>query len=83
MDFTKFHPDDWLCPTFGISLLVGFIWLVIDLIRSKFRRRGLSRTDLLCECGYELTGNTSGTCPECGTPFSSKPVPTKDPNVLN
>lgn len=19
-------------------------------------------------CGYDLTGNTSGTCPECGTP---------------
>jgi hypothetical protein len=19
-----------------------------------------------CKCGYNLTGNTSGTCPECG-----------------
>ena len=25
------------------------------------------------ECGYNLTGNTSGTCPECGTPVPSKP----------
>ena len=21
-------------------------------------------------CGYDLTGNTSGVCPECGLPFS-------------
>ena len=26
---------------------------------------------LICEqCGYELVGNVSGTCPECGTPVS-------------
>jgi predicted Zn-ribbon and HTH transcriptional regulator len=24
-------------------------------------------------CGYDLTGNTSGTCPECGTKASDKP----------
>lgn len=23
-------------------------------------------------CGYDLTGNTSGVCPECGTPFKKK-----------
>ncbi|MBN2562781.1 MAG: hypothetical protein JXQ75_17800 [Phycisphaerae bacterium] len=22
------------------------------------------------ECGYDLTGNTSGICPECGTPIA-------------
>lgn len=24
------------------------------------------------KCGYDLTGNTSGTCPECGTPKSNQ-----------
>lgn len=24
-------------------------------------------------CGYDLTGNTSGTCPECGQTFSESP----------
>ncbi len=30
----------------------------------------------VCKCGYSLTGNTSGTCPECGTPVpqSSRPA---------
>ncbi len=28
---------------------------------------------LVCEqCGYDLIGNTSGTCPECGTPVSEQ-----------
>jgi hypothetical protein len=25
-------------------------------------------------CGYSLTGNTSGTCPECGTPVPKTPA---------
>ncbi len=23
-----------------------------------------------CPCGYDLRGNVSGTCPECGEPFA-------------
>ena len=26
-----------------------------------------------CRCGYNLTGNVSGTCPECGTPVQISP----------
>ncbi|MCC6359139.1 MAG: hypothetical protein IT450_10360 [Phycisphaerales bacterium] len=26
-------------------------------------------------CGYDLTGNVSGTCPECGRAVASKPAP--------
>jgi hypothetical protein len=25
-----------------------------------------------CRCGYDLTGNTSGVCPECGQRFEAK-----------
>ncbi len=35
---------------------------------------------LCAQCGYNLTGNTSGTCPECGTPLPGTPPPT--PQVL-
>jgi len=31
-----------------------------------------SAHDLCLKCGYNLTGNTSGTCPECGTPIRAK-----------
>ena len=38
--------------------------LLIGSIRAPRRqRRGLCRS-----CGYNLTGNVSGRCPECGTP---------------
>jgi hypothetical protein len=32
-----------------------------------WRERGLRLADA-CRCGYGLTGNTSGVCPECGLP---------------
>jgi hypothetical protein len=31
-----------------------------------WRRRRAWRAAGRCECGYDLTGNKSGTCPECG-----------------
>ena len=40
--------------------------IILLYLREKHRRAKLIR---LCEsCGYNLTGNTSGVCPECGTP---------------
>jgi len=40
----------------------------IQYLLNKRRRLGLCPT-----CHYDLTGNLSGTCPECGTPIA--PVP--------
>src|SRR5688572_13300102 len=37
------------------------------------RSRRLRRPGLCLKCGYDLTGNLSGVCPECGTP-STKPA---------
>jgi hypothetical protein len=37
------------------------------------RKRHRRRLAYCCErCGYNLTGNTSGICPECGTPIAGK-----------
>ncbi len=33
------------------------------------RRRMRHRRGLCAKCGYNLTGNVSGVCPECGTPI--------------
>jgi hypothetical protein len=45
---------------FGILFCVG--WLALAITHRD--RAG----DTHCKkCGYDLTGNTSGVCPECGT----------------
>jgi hypothetical protein len=44
------------------------IWLVHRLWQLPKRLRGrLAKVGFCRACGYDLTGNTSGTCPECGT----------------
>ena len=39
---------------------------VIALLRGPVRRRRRRRRGQCVPCGYDLTGNTSGRCPECG-----------------
>jgi hypothetical protein len=49
----------WYIPSL-MAIPVGFgIWTIRRNRRN--RRNGLCRS-----CGYDLTGNTSGRCPECG-----------------
>jgi hypothetical protein len=57
-----------------VYILLPF-WLLLSPtmplpILFAFRRRRVARRRKLCRClacGYELTGNASGVCPECGT----------------
>ena len=47
------------------ALAVGFVWFAWDRpreIRNARRARGLC-----VHCGYDLTANVTGVCPECGT----------------
>jgi hypothetical protein len=46
-----------------LLLLLPALWLFLLL-----KRRKHSNTLLCVNCRYNLTGNTSGVCPECGTP---------------
>ena len=54
----------WLpCAT---AAILPAVWL-----RRRQRERGAVRRGVLCPiCDYDLTGNVSGICPECGTPLS-------------
>jgi hypothetical protein len=45
----------WLLVATGIAISMA--------IRPRTKRQG---RDLCVNCGYSLTGNTSGVCPECG-----------------
>lgn len=38
----------------------------LAFIRGPWRRHRRQRKGLCLKCGYDLTGNTSGRCPECG-----------------
>ena len=53
-------------PLLVFSLLVIYPWVVVwrGPIRRWFRRKPEGRCQ---QCGYDLTGNESGVCPECGT----------------
>ncbi len=62
----------YLDPFFLIAVVVGWCWdcLIAFVIGIPFwlvrkpRSRGHCR-----RCGYDLTGNVFGVCPECGTPI--------------
>ena len=48
----------------GVFLVLpGVRWVVVPLVR---RVRAVRRRGGCVKCGYDLTGNVSGVCPECG-----------------
>lgn len=50
----------------GLAVLAIAVWRWME---GKDRYRGpCSETERCARCGYNLTGNVSGRCPECGTP---------------
>ena len=46
------------------SWALGLILAMVSILISLGGRRQDKQEH--CRCGYDLTGNTSGTCPECG-----------------
>lgn len=60
--------DEYRC-----ALGVLFLPFAAIALRSVRNLRRLRRRGVQCiVCGYALTGNVSGVCPECGTPFRDK-----------
>jgi hypothetical protein len=56
--------------------VVGVLALLPIISAVMWWRRGGRKSGCCFACGYELTGNVSGVCPECGAPISqtSRPV---------
>lgn len=51
---------------------LGDRWAQSKVIWKKYDQHPVFTGQLACEkCQYNLTGNTSGRCPECGTPVSA------------
>ena len=62
---SSFGTESIRVPTW--MLVVVFSLLPLWRESRRYAKRRRSRANLCIECGYNLTGNTSGTCPECGT----------------
>jgi hypothetical protein len=55
---------------FLITTAIACGWLTRSHIRRYLRGELLRRGIPICiNCAYDLTGNVSGRCPECGKPF--------------
>ncbi len=63
-----------LSPLWGTFVLFAF-YPTIAFIRGPVRRWRRRKRGLCVRCGYNLTGNESGVCPECGTEFDPATVP--------
>jgi len=64
------------CTESGFDLPLGYVislTATTPVLWVVYARRGADRraTGSYCRCGYNLTGNTSGVCPECGTPTTA------------
>ena len=58
-------------PFWCLGVLFG-IYPMLALIRGPLRHCCRRRKDCCRNCGYNLTGNTSGVCPECGTEITER-----------
>ena len=52
----------WLLTVVTALSWAAYPFVSVRLIRRRRRKRGLC-----VKCGYDLTGNESGVCAECGT----------------
>ena len=51
----------------AVALMIGALHLLYGAPRGETLLRGRRAKGLCVACGYDLTGNVSGVCPECGT----------------
>jgi hypothetical protein len=55
---------------FLVTALPPIVWLLWKLLRRR------PKSGHCHKCSYDLTGNVSGVCPECGRPVRPVPLPT-------
>jgi hypothetical protein len=59
-------------PLMGILLLSGVLAAILIMSDKAGWTRKVPDPTPRCPCGYNLTGNISGICPECGRRISGK-----------
>ena len=67
-------PYEWLDM---IIIILPFVSLIGPTVAIELHSFCKTSSFIHCyKCGYNLTGNTSGTCPECGTPLDKNKTST-------
>ena len=78
MPWTEFA-NRWLGFGLPVKMITGQllipVWLLVVAVGFPtailcWRDRRRPKSDSCKVCGYNLTGNVSGTCPECGTKYA-------------
>jgi hypothetical protein len=62
-------PNGWHLPL----PIACTLFAVVPLMWFTLRSRRFTGPGRCPTCGYNVTGNTSGVCPECGTPTPQRP----------
>ena len=63
-------------PEFAIGIAFAFSFIaapfigIVTIIAGYLLYRARPKLEGICICGYDLTGNVSGICPECGRTVS-------------
>ena len=70
-----------ICGLLGASVL--FFWAAFGVLFQWPGFRPPPKANECPRCRYDLTGNTSGVCPECGTPIEIKPEAEVDQGTSN
>lgn len=66
LHITLVRTRSWLVAT------VFTVYPILAFIRGPLRRWRRKKKGLCLTCGYDLTGNESGVCPECGVEVTSE-----------
>ena len=61
-----FASDHWVTAPLWLPVLALLSYPLLAIV-SYMRRRRRPRAGACRSCGYDLTGNVSGVCPECGS----------------
>jgi len=61
------------------AAILPCFWTILR-VRSRIRRQIALNRGLCRACGYDLTANASGVCPECGTAVPAKPNLLRQPD---